>query len=279
MTSLRFILWFAACTLLPGFTPALAGTEQEPLWEIGAGFAAIDFPVYRGSNERKFYLLPVPFLNYNGDILQINRQSARALILRRDRVEMDISVNGSVPASSKDTRARSGMPNLDSTVEIGPQLKLHLYYDENKETNFDVRIPLRPAIASDFSHVQDIGWVFQPQLNLDLKRGGWNLGLVAGPVYADRRYNQYFYNVAPQYATPTRPLYTARGGYSGYQLIGALSKRFPGYWTGGFMKWDNLGGAVFADSPLVTSKHYFTIGWTITWVLDRSEQMVEVKND
>lgn len=174
------------------------------------------------------------------------------------------------------------MPNLDATGEIGPQVKFHLYFDEKKKTNLDLRLPVREAIATDISHFRDIGWVFQPLLNLDLddiRHGGWNVGLAVGPLYADKRYNRYFYAVDPQYVTPLRAGYAAHGGYSGYQIIASFSKRFPDYWTGGFMKWDNLGGAVFADSPLVKSSHYFAVGLSFAWMLGKSTQMVEVSDD
>lgn len=268
--------------LLLGLTlfSALARAEQQPLWEAGAGVGAVDFPKYRGSEERRVWVLPVPYFTYNGPFLKVTRQSARGLLYRTDRVEMDVSFGGSVPSST--TAARAGMPNLDATFEVGPQLQYHVYYDAKKETNVDLRLPVRPAIATDFTHFRSIGWVFEPVVNLDLKnlRGSrWNMGLAAGPVYADRGYNSYFYSVDPQYATASRPAYAAPGGYSGYQLTFALSKRFPGYWTGGFVKWDDLGRAVFADSPLVTSRHNFTFGWAITWVIGRSPQTVEVSND
>ncbi len=273
----RRMLLLCLCAL-----PAAAHAGQEPLWEVGAGAAVIDFPKYRGSSERRAWLLPVPYVTYNGPFLKVTRESARGLLCRSERVEMDISFSGSVPSSSKDTQARAGMPNLDATFEVGPQLMFHLYYDAQKETNLDLRLPVRPAIATDFSHFQHIGWVFQPQLDLDLRnvaQSGWKLGLAGGPVYADTRYNQYFYSVDPQYATPSRPAYAAPAGYSGYQVTVALSKRFPGYWTGAFVRWDNLAGAVFAASPLVTSTHFFTFGWAVTWMIGRSGQMVEVTND
>lgn len=259
-----------------------AWAEQRPKWEIGAGFAGLDFPKYRGSKERRVYVLPVPYFTYQGDFLKVTRQSARGLLYRSNRVEMDVSFGGSVPSGGKDTQARQGMPNLDGTFEIGPQVIFHLYYDEKKETNLDLRLPVRPAVATDFSHFKHIGWIFQPRLNLDLKniaQSGWNLGLSGGTVYADSRYHGYFYSVPVAYATPTRPAYAAAGGYSGYQLTVALSKRFPGYWTGAFVKWDNLSGAAFAGSPLVTSTHFFTFGFAVTWVFSRSEKMVEVSND
>lgn len=261
---------------------AYAQTEIKPQWEIGAGFAAIDFPIYRGSDERHLYLLPVPYFVYRGDVLQINRERVRGLIFRRDSVEMDVSMNGSVPAKSKDSIARQGMPDLDPTLEIGPSLNVHFYYSEDKKTNFDFRMPLRAVTATDFKHTQSVGWLFQPQLDADFHDVGessWDIGLVGGLIYSDRRYHQYFYNVAPQYATATRPAYTAGGGYSGTQFIFAVNKNHDGRWMGGFLKWDSLKGAVFEDSPLVRSKQYFTFGFAVTWMLDKSNKMVEVSNN
>ena len=239
-----------------------------------------DFPMYRGSNERRFFLLPVPYFAYNGETMQINRERVRGLIFKRDTLEMDVSVNGSVPA--KGSTARQGMPDLDPTLELGPSLNFHLLYSEDKKNTFDIRMPLRAVVASNFSHFQYVGWLFQPQLNLDfhdINRNGWNIGLVGGPIFSDRHYHGYFYDVAPQYATATRPAYTASGGYAGTQFIFAFNKRHEGYWIGGFMKWDNLHGAVFADSPLVKSKQYFTVGFAVTWVLDKSDKLVEVNYD
>lgn len=259
---------------------AHAQTESKPLWELGAGIGGIDFPVYRGSDERRPYLLPVPYFVYRGETLQISREQVQGLLFRHERVEMDISLNGSVPA--KGAAARQGMPDLDPTLELGPSLKFHLYYSPDKLTNFDFRTPLRAVVASDFKRVHDEGWLFQPQLNLDFRdisHSGWNVGLVGGVIYADQRYHQYFYDVAPQYATSTRPTYAANGGYSGTQFIFAINKSANGRWMGGFMKYDDLSGAVFADSPLVKSKQYFTVGFAVTWVLDKSDKMVEVSND
>jgi outer membrane scaffolding protein for murein synthesis (MipA/OmpV family) len=260
---------------------ASAQTEIKPQWELGAGFAGIDFPMYRGSNERRSYLLPIPYFVYRGETLQVNRERVRGLIFKRDTVEMDISVNGSVPA--KGSVARQGMPDLDPTLEIGPSLNVHLLYTADKKNTFDLRMPLRGVIASDFKHVQPIGWLFQPQLDVDfrdIEHSGWNIGLVGGVIFSDHRYHQYFYDVAPQYATATRPAYTTGGGYSGTQYIFAFNKREQdGHWIGGFMKWDNLNGAVFADSPLVKSKSYFTIGIAATWTFDKSDKLVEVNDD
>ncbi len=176
-------------------------------------------------------MLPVPYFVYRGEVLQINRERVRGLVFRRDSVEMDVSVNGSVPAKSKDSIVRQGMPDLNPTLEIGPSLNVHFYYSEDKKTNFDMRMPLRSVTATDFKHFQNAGWLFQPQLDVDfygIGHSGWNIGLVGGLIFSDQRYHQYFYNVAPQYATATRPAYTADGGYSGKQFIFTFNKRQDG---------------------------------------------------
>jgi MipA family protein len=109
-----------------------------------------------------------------------------------------------------------------------------------------------------------------------LGQAGWNLGLLAGPVFTDRRYNRYFYEVAPQYATASRAAYSPEGGFAGTQFIAALSKRFQDVWVGGFIRYDTLRGARFEDSPLVTSKKYVAGGIGFAWVLGRSSQRVKV---
>jgi len=169
------------------------------------------------------------------------------------------------------------MPDLDPTFEIGPVLNVSLY--KSKHAQLELRLPLRSVIATDFSYLRDIGLIFQPQLNLDVQnvfdQTGWNLGMGSGPIFTSRRYNQYYYGVDALYARPDRPAYTASGGYAGSQFVAALTKRFPGYWVSGFVKWDMLQGAAFVDSPLVKNKQNGTIGFAITWIFAQSSTKVE----
>jgi outer membrane scaffolding protein for murein synthesis (MipA/OmpV family) len=99
---------------------------------------------------------------------------------------------------------------------------------------------------------------------------------LSGPLFADRRYHQYFYTVDPQYATATRPQYHASAGYAGTQVVTALSKRFPKFWVGGYLRYDTLSGAVFEDSPLVQRRSYWAAGLGFAWMIHRSSQRVEV---
>ena len=251
-------------------SPAIA--EQVPQWEIGAGVAYIDFPNYRGSMERHKYVLPMPYVIYRGDRLKSDDKGVRELLLHTETAEVNLSVNGSVPV--RNDAARQGMPDLAPTFEIGPALNISLYKLEVNHAQLELRLPIRLVIATDFSFIRDTGLIFQPQLNLDVQnifeQTGWNFGVGAGPIFADRRYSQYYYSVDPQYARPDRPAYTASGGFAGSQFVAALSKRFPNFWIGGFVKWDMLQGASFEGSPLVKRKSSGTAGFGIAWVLEES---------
>ena len=265
----------AAATLVS----ASQASQEQPLWEIGAGVAALSFPSYRGSDQTNNFLLPVPHFTYHGKILKADRQGLRGSLFDSDRIDLTVSAALSPPASSKDITARAGMPDLEATFEIGPQLDLTLWRSENRARFVKLLLPLRAAFTVQGSP-KDIGTVFHPKLNVDVTdlpgMGGWNLGLLAGPLFGDRRQHAYTYAVAPQYATANRPAYAAEAGYAGMQYLAALSKRFPKYWVGAFVRYDNLSGASFADSPLVRQKDYFAGGIAITWILGESATRVQV---
>ena len=256
-----------------------ARAEPLPLWEAGAGITAISFPDYRGSNERQLWVLPFPYLVYRGEYLQADERRMRGLFYRTDRLELDVSINGSVPVDSGENDARRGMPDLDATLEIGPALSLKLAETTDRKARLELRLPARAVFASDFSYVRHVGWVFQPNLNLDVRDplgySGWKLGLLAGPIFSDRRYHRYFYEVDPAFATASRPAYSPGGGYAGTQLISTLSKRYREFWVGGFVKWDTLNSAAFEDSPLVKDRQGYAAGVAVAWILGESKTRVE----
>ena len=91
--------------------------EMLPLWEVGAGAAAISFPDYRGSTNRHHYLLPIPTFVYRGELFQVDREKIRGVIYQGRRAELEVSINGSVPVRSNDNSARRGMP-LDCVSRV-----------------------------------------------------------------------------------------------------------------------------------------------------------------
>jgi outer membrane scaffolding protein for murein synthesis (MipA/OmpV family) len=256
---------------------AAAQAKEEPLLEFGLGLGAIGFEDYRGSETTHAYPLPIPYLVYNGKFLKADREGVRSTLFDKDWVELNLSGNATTPVRSD--RERSGMPDLKSTLEVGPSLDFHLAASADRRIKFDLRLPLRAAFTVE-ALPQFVGWTFTPRLALDVADpwgfAGWNAGVLAGPLFADHRYNDYFYSVAPPYATAARPAYQATGGYAGAQTIMALSKRFPNYWVGAYIRADSLSGAAFGSSPLVQRNSYWSAGFGVAWMIHTSTQMVEV---
>ncbi len=265
---------FASAAVFVATCASSVQAELLPLWEVGGGVAAISFPDYRGSANRRSYLLPVPVLVYRGDIFQIDREKMRGLLFKSDRAELDVSISGSVPVRSGGNRVREGMPDLDPSLEIGPSLNIWLAKTEG--ARLALRLPLRAVITSNFRSAHSAGVLANPNFNLDLRAvQGWRLGLVAGALFADRKYHDHFYGVAPEFARPGRSAYRAAGGYSGAQFITALSRRFEPVWVAGFVKFDALNGAAFASSPLVERRNNVSVGIAVTWVFAQSSTRVE----
>lgn len=266
-----------AAVLLASCWMNSAWAKEEPLYEFGLGLGAIVFDDYRGSGTAHGYPLPLPYLLYNGKFLKANRDGIRGTLLNQERFEFNLSFDATTPVRSD--RERDGMPDLKPTVELGPSLNLHLMRSADTRIKLDLRMPVRAAMTVEASP-NVIGWTFTPRLALDLEAPlgfeGWNLGVLAGPLFADRRYHAYFYSVAQQYATATRPAYQADSGYAGAQFISALSKRFPKFWVGAYVRYDTLSGASFLASPLVQRKSYMSGGIGFSWIISKSSQLVEV---
>ena len=255
---------------------AVARAEPKPLWEFGLGAGALVFNDYRGADTTHAYPVPVPYLVYRGKFFRSDHNGLRGRLFDQDRIELNLSVNGTTPVRS--SSARHGMPDLRSTLEVGPSLNVHLWRSADTRLKLDVRLPARAAFTIEASP-RMIGMFLAPHVSLDIaqRRGsdGWRLGLLAGPLFANRRYDDYFYSVAPQYATAERPAFRARGGYAGTQFLAALTRRYPSCWLGAYLRHDTLGGASFADSPLVRRDSYWSGGFGIAWIIRRSSRLVE----
>ncbi|HZT54930.1 MAG TPA: MipA/OmpV family protein, partial [Burkholderiaceae bacterium] len=200
---------------------------KRPLWELGLGVAGLRLPDYLGSDQSRFYALPLPYFVYRGTWLKADRDGARALLFDAQRVKVDVSVAASTPARSRDNDARAGMPNLSGAAELGPNLNLTLASSPKDRWKLDLRLPLRGAVSLERSP-KFVGTTFSPNLNLDIGGigGGWNLGMLTGPVFADRKFHQHYYGVDPAYASANRAAYQARGGYAGWRALAATSRRF-----------------------------------------------------
>ncbi|MEO5696600.1 MAG: MipA/OmpV family protein [Burkholderiaceae bacterium] len=259
----------------PDIDVVAAPTVVRPLWELGVGVAGLRLPDYRGSDQSRAYLLPLPYIVYRGTLFRADRDGARAVLFESQRVNVDVSVAASTPTRSRDNLARTGMPNLPGTAEIGPNLNVTLAASQRDRWRLDLRLPLRAAFSVQRSP-RFVGTTFSPHLNLDLGgvAGGWNVGLQTGPLFADRQYHEHYYGVDAAYATAERPAYRGRAGYAGWQALAGTSRRVGNVWVGAFVRYDSLHGATFVDSPLVRRASALTFGLGASWILATSSELV-----
>lgn len=254
--------------------------RQPPVWDFGLGIGAVSFADYRGADTTHVYVLPVPYLYYRGNFLKADRNGIRGKLFRQDWIELNISAAATTPVRRNATRA--GMPDLRSTVEIGPSIDLHLFKSADERIKFDVRLPLRGVFTVQ-ARPHSIGAVFAPNAAIDIKDvlgfQGWYFGALAGPLFADHRYHDYFYTVAPSFAAPQRPAYEASAGYSGSEFLVALSKRYSQFWVGAYVRHDTLAGAVFENSPLVKRDNYWASGIGMAWIIHQSKRRVDDTDD
>jgi outer membrane protein len=266
---LTFFYLGICLTLCRGAMADEPGTAEKK-WEVGAGLASLTIADYRGSKEYSTYALPIPYLVYRGKYIKADRRGIRSEIIESDRVRLDISLNASLINNTAENQLRRGMPELNPTFEIGPALNLLLKGD-SIDNGWALFVPARAVIAFDIDEdsMTYIGWLLQPQLTYRKPLAEqWQIGYSLGPYYGDRDYHNYYYSVAPQYAIDGRPAYRATGGYSGLSTQISLRRSTGNFWYGGYIRYDNLNTAAFADSPLMETDHYFVAGLGISYIFN-----------
>jgi outer membrane scaffolding protein for murein synthesis (MipA/OmpV family) len=255
-----------------GLATASPGVHaDQPLWEAGLGVGVLRLPHYRGSDQNDTWVLPVPYFVYRGEVLRADREGARAVLFDGERVDFDISVAATPPTRSSDDVARQGMPDLSPTFEVGPNVNWTLA--RGSSWKLQARAPVRAAFTLE-SNPKMIGWLVSPNLNVDVRVNGWNVGVLGGPLFGSRRLNGYFYDVAPQFATASRPSYNAPGGFGGWRLVSGVSRRLGPLWLGGFVAASTLRAARFEGSPLVRQRDNLAFGVAVSWVFATSNERV-----
>lgn len=262
--------------LLACFISAHPAVAQEiPKWEFGLGVGGARIPHYRGSDQHEDYLIPLPYIRYNGDRLKVDREGGRFFFYETESTKLDLSMAFAPPVDSEDNQARSGMPDLDPVIEIGPRFQYTVYETADKNLRMRLATPIRAAIATDLGNSEGIGVVFSPYFQVRYYNGAES-AVSIGPIWATEDYHDYFYQVDSQYVTASRPAYNARGGYSGARITFSTSYRHKKIWYGLFARYDNISGAVFEDSPLIRQKDTFTVGFGIAYVFAESDEKVSV---
>src|SRR5579872_5834648 len=149
-----------SATLVALSAPLLVTTstraEEKPLWELGLGPAMLALRDYRGASSSHAYPLPLVYFVYRGKFLQSDRDGLRGKIFDEKLVELHISLSATPPV--RNAAARSGMPGLRSTVEIGPELDVRLWRSAEERVKLDFLAAARSAITIQ-AKPQVVGWI------------------------------------------------------------------------------------------------------------------------
>lgn len=249
-----------------------AMTNAEPAkkaqWEIGVGLAVMDIPFYPGSSQGETYVFPIPHFLYRAEKLEIDN-GIEATFYRTEKIRFNLSADFAVPVNSRDSDARADMPDLDTVIQLGPSLEITLAGDRFKPSHLRLELPVRAAIATDLSSADSIGWLFEPRLTYETRRPyktGFTYLVSAGLRFATEDLHQYYYDVDAAFVTPERSQFESQAGYSGLfadYIANWRSENFI-YWA--LLRYQNLQGAAFEDSPLVEQNDYLLIGAGVTWV-------------
>ena len=158
-------------------------------------------------------------------------------------------------------------------LQIGPSLEFKL--NDRSKSYFDARfeIPVRVAIVTDLPNVDHIGYQVEPRFSFDHRRSA------SAPVahkttigikFATQDFHAYYYDVAPEYATPIRSVYKSDAGFGGSFIKYRISYKTRDYIYWMFLRYQSLRGAEFEDSPLVLKNDYYFIGVGFSWIFASS---------
>lgn len=275
MSMIRFFtaLLFCLKLLLLSNTYAVADetqnyNDEDVEWALGLGLGLFEYNLYPGSKATNRLMLPAPYFTYLSSRFEIDR-GIKSFIYHSNIIVIDISADFLLPVDSDDTEARKGMPDLDFMLQAGPSLEFKLT-DKNKNY-FEMRfeIPLRIALVTGFTSMENIGYLIEPRFSFDHQRAsgsGLSHKVTTGFKFATEDYHAYYYDVAPEFATATRSEYNSDAGYGGsfFNYRATYKEGDLVYWM--FLRYQSLRGAEFEDSPLVEKLDYYLVGAGFSWI-------------
>lgn len=235
--------------------------------EAGLGATLVHIPHYLGSNEAEDYVLPVPYIRYRSEKLNIDRNLIQSKLFQAGSWSIEISLGGAVAVDSDKSKAREGMDDLGFIGEMGPALQYHFRGNRLSDHALYLSLPFRGAVSSDFTQAEYRGYSFNPRLfwrrayryESMLVRSQLTMGLRS----ASNHMHDYIYGVEAKYAREDRPRYEGRAGYGGFTIGYSSSILFDDQITAGFIRYGNITGASFENSPLVKQNNSFIYG--VAW--------------
>ncbi|GAA6134854.1 hypothetical protein NBRC116188_16440 [Oceaniserpentilla sp. 4NH20-0058] len=232
--------------------------------------SAVSVPHYIGSDEAEQFYLPFPYLRYRSEKLTIDRNLIQGNLWHSGNWSLELSFGGAVKVDSEKSQARQGMDDLDYIIEVGPALHYYFLGDRAKGNALFLSFPIRGAIGTDFTQTSYRGFSISPRvvwrreyfLNGYEVRPQMSFGLRS----ASAHYHDYIYGVSDEFVTANRSSYQGEQGYGGWQFGYSTAVLWSGWLAAGFMRYVNIEGAEFDDSPLVNTRSSLLIGGAVAYL-------------
>ena len=255
--SLGFVLFFVF--LLPINLPA--ESESRSPWALGLGTGWLsDYP---GAAQGRIRFLPFPV--YRGSVFRIDRISGvSGDVYNNSKLDFSWNFIFQFPTESDQIPVRQGMPDLDWLLSLGPQFKYYFYRSSHHKLFF--RIPVRINTCTNFSQrTRFCGVAFNPGLRHAMWVPDWGEFTFRWEAFShSSEFQQYFFEVQPQYATAARPTFHARAGFLGFVYGMFHTLPFDGWNISTALNLYDYSLAINDESPLFVHKTNYAVFVAIT---------------
>ena len=224
---------------------------------MGVESRGVRAPAYPASEESQTNILPLPIPVYRGRFLRLfedTESPIRGRVFKRDRIKLDLDFDLNFGSDSDDIEARTGMPDLDLLLEVGPELELEFTRQPLLKGRWYLALQARLATSFDGLDPSYRGFTFSPEFRYVTQiteRDEAKLRIT--PIFATRDYMEYYYQVDPEFATPERAAFDAKAGYLGTNVTLNWTRNFTPKLAMVFgVQLGVNSGARNEDSPLFT---------------------------
>lgn len=256
--STRIVLFFGFFLLTSQYCFA-----EKTKWALGIGTGWLhDYP---GAAQGRIRLLPFPV--FRGSVFRVDRISGiSGDVFKNSRVDFSWNFIFQFPTDSASIPVRQGMPDLDWLLSLGPQFKYYIHRSKHNRLFF--RFPIRSNTCTNFSNrTRFCGVAFNP----GFRHVYWTpeIGELTFRMELfshSSEYQQYFYEVSPEYVTPTRKAFHARAGFLGVVYGFFHTYSFDGWELSTSANLYDYSLAINQESPLFVHKTNF--GVFVAVVLD-----------
>jgi len=248
--------------------------SEKSTLELGAGAVYGKAPHYPGSNQHNEILIPFPVVIYRGDRLRADEDGGiRTRFLYSNKFELNLSIGGSLPVSSKKNRARQGMPKLHTLLELGPGFIFHFLDKYNsKKWKISLNIPYRHVVSTNIKDTYSRGYVFNPLLYsyYDFSENFSIFSSISGR-WATQKYNDYLYSVDDEFVSVTRARYEANSGHvlMSYGLALIYNYNDFTFFTG--MSINDASSSANKSSPLFVKEQSYSSAIGFTYYFYKSD--------